>query len=368
MRLSKLHWRLHKYLVDESISFIKRILTYNESWSNKDIEVFQLESGSTTNNNVYEQYFQGREKYPIITVAPGNGQFTNAAFNDLIRVVDDDHVSLGSRGLYTEEIYGGKVLVFDITGILNSEGLRGLSFDVMCDSYGNTGYTVEATLYSDYFGSSKTQLASGSSKEINSFGIFENIFVEMYPQVVIDKVDSCFIELKTSGEGYYVSIDNGESNNYNTVENSVVVNKSGSIVGNLLLPAFIRIGGDYQGSINVRVLSKGDTDILYDLSSIISQYFILARQSQISRLPAAVNSTILTGISEFLKKGIFIKSVIVSNVDTKKRSGDELETIFVITLNINVMTEWFQDYPADTLKEIVVDVKTFIQNHFNIVV
>jgi hypothetical protein len=353
-----MHWRLDKYLIEESVNLIKRVFTYNKNWTNKDIEIVQFSSGSNISQNVFEQFFQSNERYPVITVSSIGGQFTNAALNDIIQVVDNDNVRLGERGTAIDRFDDQDKFAFALPPGIYNENLRGLKarFAWTGERLGNDN--IVAILYSDY-NNSKQQEASSSALGIDVCDTFIERYFEFYPQVNITKEADYWIELNSTEDSPYYILTDPSQGIYVINNGGAYAEKSGSAVGSLLLPAFIRIGGDYQGSLSIKISAKGETVSIYDISAIIAQYFTIAKHAQISRTEGSVDGTILNAISEFLRKGIYIRGIKKGNVEVRKRGGDDLENIFSITLTIDVFTEWFQDYPADTIQDINIDVATF---------
>ena len=55
-----MHWRLNKYVIEETIKFLRRILNYNSEWSNKDIELYKFNKGKE--ELVYEIFAEKEEK------------------------------------------------------------------------------------------------------------------------------------------------------------------------------------------------------------------------------------------------------------------------------------------------------------------
>jgi hypothetical protein len=88
-----MHWRLNKYVVENTVDYLRRIFSYNKEWANKDIEFVKFEEKDES--TVYEQFAHTNEKYPAITVGIGGGTFQSTGFNDLVKNVTDDIVQLG---------------------------------------------------------------------------------------------------------------------------------------------------------------------------------------------------------------------------------------------------------------------------------
>jgi hypothetical protein len=95
-------------------------------------------------------------------------------------------------------------------------------------------------------------------------------------------------------------------------------------------------------------------------------YFTLAKYGQISRASTATNGIKLseleleTSVSELTEKGIFVRGIRQGGLEVRKRG--EKDIIFSITVTIDFFTEWFEDYTADTLKDITVEANTYLQN------
>jgi hypothetical protein len=126
------------------------------------------------------------------------------------------------------------------------------------------------------------------------------------------------------------------------------------------------MGTTFQSSLNFKVHAKNDTAILYNISELIVMYFTLAKYGQISRASTATNGIKLseleleTSVSELTEKGIFVRGIRQGGLEVRKRG--EKDIIFSITVTIDFFTEWFEDYTADTLKDITVEANTYLQN------
>jgi hypothetical protein len=96
-------------------------------------------------------------------------------------------------------------------------------------------------------------------------------------------------------------------------------------------------------------------------------YLTLSKHAKISRSSDAIDGMELDFlndgmISDSLNKGIFIDQIRIGSLETRKRSDQEI--IYVITLTVDVLTEWFQDFPADTITDITLLIKTFLGTEF----
>jgi hypothetical protein len=349
-----MHWRLDKYIVDEFVKFTRRIFTYNDEWYNKDIEIVQFSSGNAaTIPRVFEQFFEEHEDYPVVTLFSSGGQFTNAALNDIIRVVNDDSVSTGNYRNDVTVINATNVVGMRVPEEMHGESLNAILVPAAWSGTGDGDGAIDAILYQDY-GGSKTQVSSASIRGVGRYLEFVDMRGEFDPYVDITD-DDFVVELVSNDSEYYIPYDNEIEDDFFVYENSVLAMTSGSVLADYILPAFVRIGGDYMGSIAINCMSKGDTNDAYNMASLIVQYITMAKHAQVSRTGSAINGTILSEVSEFLEKGIYIRGIKQGNVDVRKRGGDELQNIYTITLTIDIFTEWFQDYPADTIKEIDVE-------------
>lgn len=356
-----MHFRLNKYLIEQSIRFLRRLLSYNNQWSNKDIEIIQLSSGSS--NMVFEQFFSEAEKYPIITVSTAGGNYTQSAFNDLIRVVDNDTIKLGVRSLKTVTISDVNELQVIVPYTVN-ETLRGIDVNYAWTGVGVGGSDIIVNVYKN-FTTTPILIGSGSLPGTTSTEL-KTYFTEFNDNILLDGTDFAITFITSSGSSYYISIDNTSVNNYIFNENGNITYSSGSIVGNLYLPAFVRIGTDFQPTLNFKVQAKNDTSSLYNLSELIVMYFTLAKYGQISRTTDSINGITLSSfeidsaVSEFLEKGIYIKSIRQGGLEVRRRG--EKDIVFGITISIDMFTEWFEDYPLETLKSINVDANSFLSN------
>lgn len=356
-----MHFRLNKYLIEQSTRFLRRLFNYNSEWTNKDIEIVQISSGSA--NMVFEQYFVEAEKYPIITIGTSGGNYTQSAFNDLVRIVDDDKISLGNRGLSNVEVSDVNQLQILLPTTVTNEVIRGMDLQLAWTGNDVGGDNIDVNVYKD-FTTTPVLLGSGSIEgntniELNTY------FTEFDSNITLTGEDFAITFITASGSSYYIALDT-TSNTYIYNQNGSITTSTGSIVGNLYLPAFIRMGTDYQPTLTFKVHAKNNTGVLYSLVELIVMYFTLAKYGQISRASDNVNGLKLSelestvAISEFLEKGIYIKSIRQGGLEVRKRGDNDI--IFSVTISIDMFTEWFEDYPVDTIKDITIESKSFLEN------
>ena len=354
-----MHWRLDKYLIEQSVQLLRRVFSYNSEWNNKDIEIVQVASGSST--LVFEQFFNEPEKYPIIVISPLGGSNSQSGFNDLWRDVTDDKVELGERGLSVVEISNTDLLEIPIPEELYGESVRGIDLQLSWTGVGEGG-NILINFYKN-FTTSPELIGSGSfegtlDKNLNTY------FIELSNNISLTGEDLYFTLQTTSNNSYFIAFDNSASfiSRYN--QNNNISNLNGSIVGSIYLPAFKRIGGDYHSSLNFKVFTKNDTKSLYNLADLISIYFTLTKHSNISRRGYAVNGLSLSEsrsvLSELSEKGIYVKSIKQGGVENRRRGKKDI--IYARSVNIEFFSEWFQDFPMDTIKNIEVDANSFLEN------
>jgi hypothetical protein len=163
-----------------------------------------------------------------------------------------------------------------------------------------------------------------------------------------------------TGSSYYLAIDTSAAATFKYND----ISQSGSVVSRLLLPAFIRIGGTFDGTLQIKCEAKNDKSSPRNLSEIIGQYFTYLKHAEISRgsIPDTMRYTddYRDITSEWLSKGIRIKSISESGLLMRPR-GDN-DKIFGVTVNIAYSTEYFEDFPLSTLSGIDFTINTFYEN------
>ena len=172
---------------------------------------------------------------------------------------------------------------------------------------------------------------------------------------------------------YYLAIDPDYNSIYKYDQNGNVSEGSGSIVGNLFLPTFIRLGTNFESTLNFIIQAKNNTAEVYNLSELIAINFTLMKHGSISRASGAVNGlkleTLQTGsvsVSELSDRGIYIKNIRQGGLITRKRGDNDI--IYSMNVSIDFFTEWFQDFPADTIKEFDITVDQFLREDFSITI
>lgn len=354
-----MHWRLNKYIVETTINYLRRVFSYNSEWSNQDIELVTFSEGKEP--LVYEAFAEKIEKYPAILVTTGGGTLQPTGFNDLIQMVDDDIVSLGQVNSSTLLINNALSIKAALPSSTAGLSLRGLSIDSAWSGVGTGGDNIAVKLYKNY--TTSPVMVASASIEGHTSKVFVTSYAEFNQTVVLDSDPYHLVLSSTADSPYYIGMNTSYNSNYLYNSTGIDVASSGSIVSNLYLPSFIRIGGNFKGSLSIRIHSKNDTKTVYNLSELVSMYMTLAKHAQLSRIGSATNGMKLENldsntVAEFLTKGIFIGDIKLSNLETRRRSDQEI--IYIITVTIDILTEWFQDFSADTITDISLLIKTFL--------
>jgi hypothetical protein len=358
-----MHWRLNKYVVENTVDYLRRIFSYNKEWANKDIEFVKFEEKDES--TVYEQFAHTNEKYPAITIGMGGGTFQSTGFNDLVKSVTDDIVQLGitkASASLINDIWSLKSKLPPLDGVT----LRGLELESAWNGIGTGGDNIDVKIYKNYQTASASIVASASISGHTSRN-FVSKYAEFSPQVTLDTSTYHLVFESTADSPYYLCTDPNILNAYLYNNLGSDIQASGSVVTNLYLPAFLRIGGNFKGSLVIRAMDKNDTKTPYTLSELISIYLTLAKHAQINRHSTAIDGMSLsqidnTYIAEFMSKGIFIDQIRIGTLETRKRS--DKENIYTVSVTVDFLTEWFQDFPADTITDINVLIKTFIEDSY----
>lgn len=353
-----MHWRLNKYVMTQVVKTIRRILHYNSQWTNKDIEIIQYASGSA--QKVQETSSTAKEKYPNIVITPKGGNFTHSAFNNLVNVYDADEIVLGTRNLNMTILDGTNEFLFKLPTSIQSEKFRGLRIRYAWTGQGIGGDDIDYTVFKNYT-TSPVVAATGALPGSLS-NKFDLQFAEIPTPIELDS-DDCWIQLQSTDDSpYYLGLDL----NY---ESLISINGSpatGSVIGGLILPAFARLGGNFDGSVSIKVEHKNDTETVYNLVEIISLYLEFLKHVGLDRGTTAIDGTQYPDANieiietELLEKGIFFRDISIGPLETRRRGENDI--IFGQTITFNFMTEWFQDYPLDSLQGIDIQLQTFFQD------
>jgi hypothetical protein len=350
-----MYWRFEKYLIDEMVTFLRRVFRYNTQWTNTNLEIVQVASGSE--QLVFEQFFEENERYPVITVTALGGNYSNAAFNDIFQSVGDDIVPFGDRSLGYATISDSLVLGVQVPEDAYGETLRGLWTTFAWSGNIVGGDDVQAVLYKNYT-TTKVAVASASINGSNSQQ-YNSVFAEFYPYVALTDTDY-WVEYQTaSGSTYYMALDTDAT----TLYKYGGVTATGSINGSLVLPVYLRYGGHYEGSIQLRCMAKNDTATARNLGELSAQYVMLAKHAQLNRTSIAIdgmaNDTLNSLIGEWFAKGFYIKGVHQGALENRRRGEHDL--IFISAVTIDIFADWSQDYPAQSLRNIEIYPSTWSQ-------
>lgn len=364
-----MHWKLNKYLVEQTTRILRRLFTYNTQWTNTDIEIVQIASGSA--GKIFEQYFKEKERYPVIIIEAAGGNYTPLAFNDLWRVVNDDVIPFGERALNYVEISDVNQLQIPVPSTYNGDILRGISTKLAWSEKGTGGDNINVKIYKNF---TTSPVLLGSDIITGNTNPGFKLYHDEFEDPISLSGDDFYITLDTEGSSsYYVAIDSDYDGTYKFNQNSVITEGSGSIVGNLYLPAFVRLGTNFESSLNFIVQAKNDTKTVYNLIELVAIYFTLSKHSSISRESSAIDGlkleTLQTGslsVSELSDKGIYIRNIRQSGLITRKR-GDN-DNIFSMTVSVDFFTEWFEDFPADTVKDFNITINQFLRDNFSVII
>lgn len=364
-----MHWKLNKYLVEQTTRLLRRLFTYNNQWVNQDIDIVQVSSGSA--GKVFEQYFREKERYPVVIIEAAGGTYSPLAFNDLWRVVNNDVIPLGESALSYVEISDVNQLQIPISDDYVDEILRGIDVKLAWTGNGAGGDNIDVNVYKN-FTTTPVLLGSGSITGNTSIR-FKNYFTEFTDPITLSG-DDFYITFNTDTlSSYYLAIDPDYDSIYKYDQNGSVSEGSGSIVGNLFLPAFIRLGTNFESTLNFIVQAKNNTAEVYNLSELIAINFNLMKHGSISRKSDAVNGlqleTLQTGsisVSELSDRGIYVRSIRQGGIITRKRGDNDV--IYSINVSVDFFTEWFQDFPADTVKDFNITIDQFLREDFSITI
>jgi len=350
-----MYWRSEKALIEFTVNTFRRIFAYAPDWVNKDLEIVQLSSGSKGGDIIFEQYAEESEKYPRITVGGQGGVWNQSAFNDIVNTYDNDKYALGSRTMQQVYVGGDKSIAVPIPDVVYGETIRGI-FANFCWTgldFGNDPLLV--SLFSNYT-TSPILLSSGSFGSISSLQ-FTKTYAEMSFTIALTGEDYWLVFQAATGSSYYIGVDS-------TINTTFQINgipQSGSITGDILLPGFLRIGGMFNGTLQLQCQAKNDSSLSRNLAEITAQYFHYLKHAQISRNSATdvmqlTDDVVLVG-DEWISKGIRIKQVREGGLTVRPR-GDS-DKIFIIPVSVDYYTEWFEDFPLTALDNIAVTIEQF---------
>ena len=338
-----MYWRLEKSLIETTVQTFRRVFQYAPPWVNKDLEIVQVGSGSS--GIIFEQFNEEAEKYPRITVGGAGGTHTHSAFNDLFGVFDNDYYVLGSRTIQWVKVTGSDILEVPIS-LANIVGqtVRGV-FTSMAwtgQDFGNSA--LHATLYKTYT-TTPTAVSSGSFPNVVNTSLGET-YASLYPDTLLSDRDYWLMYNTPTGSSYYIAVDPYADGLYKFQGNSY----SGSVVAKLLFPGFERIGGLFTGSLQVLCQAKNDSSSPRNFAEIISQYFTYLKHASISRSSTNDAMLLSSDIGEWLAKGVRIVTIREGPLVTRRRA--ENDVIYSVTVSIDYLTEYFEDFIFSELKEI----------------
>ncbi|MFA5395644.1 MAG: hypothetical protein WC346_06430 [Methanogenium sp.] len=357
-----MYWRSEKEIVEEFTGILRRVFSYVEELPNKDRELINLPTESLK-DAIYEAHASDSEKYPQIRVSSGGIRFVNT-LNNFISQIEGEEEYLGTRPLKSVIVSKQSPLKIKLPSELTGTSARGLSVAFASIDYMG-GDNVDIKIYKHYLSSpileaSGTLLGNPSSQYLLNFAEFSNtinITDEDYWLELIPQEDS----------KYMFGIDTTINSKYKYYEDSSEIEATGSLHGSMVAPAFSRIGAMLQGPIIVTCSAKDDSGTASNLSTVVGVYCNLLKEAQIDRKNTAIDKTKFTlfsrvEIDDWLSKGIRIESIVINPIVKRQRSTQDI--IYESSVVINVMTEWFQDFPAVTLENIDIDIRSILPLDF----
>ncbi len=354
-----MQYRLQKYAVKEIVEYIRRIFRYETSWTNEGIEIVEIEDGET-NPLAFEQFFEENERYPIITVNAVGSNLSHNAINNLIDIADRDSQALGDTALTCVPISATLQCNTSLPTSIANETLRGLFVTLASDLTGVPGENIDVKLYSD-FTTTPTLVSSGSITG-NEVSTYTSYYCELSPAIVLSGSDYWLQFTTTNGSVYNIAIDTDADGLYQTGASGSLTTASGSVVGEVLMPAVAVIGTMNEGTVLIKASSKNTSATAFNLSELIGQYIELGKVALFTRASGSVNNTKAFILSEsnlptLASKGIHVKNVRIGNVENRPRGIND--KVFSISLTVDYMAEWNQEYPADILQSITEDVRYY---------
>lgn len=346
-------WQLEKHTLDEIIKLVRRVVKYQESTTNEDTEIVQF----SNDISVYESYFEEREKYPVVVVTSLGGSFFNNSINDYITTLSQDlyNTQLGTVPDSYCTIDNNTLYVPIPDSLISSDDqLAGFMFNYSWTGRNVGNDDINYNVYSNY-PSSSVIVASGSVSGTDSLFMSQKSVV--FPSNIQLSSGSYCISMSSSLDSpYYVFMDSTFDSTY-TIDSTEY---SGSIVGELLYPPFVRLGGRFEGSLTIRTLAKNSSAAARNLSELIALKLLLFKQLHYDRTSTdfVKSPMIFPDVNpEWFDKDIIIKSVRSSPIEVRKRGSND--NIFIQSIAVDYITHWYIDIPVDYLSNIDISVFTF---------
>ena len=357
-----MYYRLNKFNIEKITTFIKQIFRYNSEWNNLGYQIVQFASGSEP--LVFEQFFEENERYPIITVGAVGGNYRRLSINDSFGIASFDSIKLGTNATQMVAIDFDTTLAVQLPSSSLGSQLSGITTYFVYPGQGfPNGWGINVDLYSNF--TTSPNLVASSSYGINENTIWNYNFVGFYPYVSLSENDYWIQYTPISGSTYYVGIDPNGPGIYQVSGSTGVATYSGSVVGELKSPQTDRMGGSYESSLTIRVQDKNNTARASDLAELISIYLTLGKYGYIDRsanstdgitIPELINNP-TSLVSELTNSGIFIKNVNGGGMQSRRRG--EYDNIFIYQINVDLFTEWYEDFGLEPLENVDITIDSF---------
>jgi len=349
-----MYWRAEKYIVDLIVETTRRIIKYVPSFTNEDYEIIALSATGST-PETFEEYFTNQEVYPSLLVLGQGATYTNTALNNVVDMDLDRKLLLGTKSIAYYKLAGTGSVAFQLPSTFTSETVRGIECDVASVDNENQEDDIQISLIKNFLTAPLTVATGSIAGTMND--TFQRLFGNLDPAYTLDDNDY-WVNMTTSDLGsYYIGLDSSVDYKYRT--NSV--ESTGSISGSVFTPAIIRMGGLVTTNVSVKCSYKNSSGKARDLSEVLVNYFQLIKRAQISRAPDAIINTLLVFlnndlIDEWVKRDVKVMNFRILPIEKRRRGLNDI--IFTSTLTFSVISEWAEEYDAQTLEDISVTVNS----------
>ncbi len=343
-----MYWRAEKYIVNLIVETLRRIVTYVPTLTNEEYEIVSFSSSGSV-PETYEEYFTNQEVYPSLLVIGQGSTFTNTALDNIVDMDINRKIDLGKYATSYYKLRGTGSIAFQLPSTFSSETIRGVDCDVASTGEDNLEDNIQVSLVKNYLTTPLT-VSTGSISGTSNIG-FQRLFSFLEPSYTLDSSEYWLLMTTSDLGSYYIGLDPTVNYIYRT--NSL--NATGSLSGSVYTPAVIRVGGMINTSVAIKCTYKNSSTKARDLSEIIVNYFQLIKRAQLSRSSNAVINTLLvflngTLIDEWIKRDVKLINFRTQPLEKRRRGLNDI--IFTSTITFNVLSEWAEEYDAQTLEDV----------------
>jgi hypothetical protein len=355
-----MYFRGPKFVREQLIEYLNRVLLQTPSWTNTGIDVIKLPGnvGSLGRRIAISQFAFEEENYPSVLVYGQGGRKGPMGFNNYVGTARPQ-TSLGVVGDGYLAVDDSNAVVQQLPQSFISGGIIAQGAELQLKSAGGMQDAVTVGLGYTSGTSTITYVTTGSviPEDNNDW---QKLYIPFEATAsLISSQKPWVLGFWTSGSAYLIMTDSssdirqcGITSDRTTVPSWV----QKDVVCNVLGPQSVRFGGAEELIMGFKVQSMNDTDVADNLADLVKLYLELARYMSVdvdqtdSLFAFDKTGVIANAVGELHALGIFVGDV--SRGPEGQRPRGENDVVHFREITCTVRCEWGKDVGIDELKSI----------------